>query len=214
MTDSNLQGEVPIVKIGRVHYADMAEVERGKNLELWRDVPDYGKFSPGEENVEPFMQVVKPPLSLMSGPMTLLDAGCGSGRAGLLFEGKGIQVTYLDITDAGLDPRVRRNRFIEQPLWKPFPVSRYWDYVFCCDVMEHVPIEFTMMTIGNLLSRCTRSAWFQIALVPDEFGKAIGRPVHVTVQPFIWWRDRFATLGNLVDARDFGLRALYIVERK
>lgn len=213
MLQGVLQGETPLVKVHNVHYASLADSERTKNLELWRDIPDYGEFSPGMENVEPFLQIVKPPIGELKG-LSLLDAGCGSGRAGIAFEERGLQVSWLDITDAGLDPRIKRRRFLEQPLWQPFPIGMHWDYVFCCDVMEHIPTEFTMMVIGNLLSRCSRLAWFQIALVPDEFGKAIGRPIHLTVQPFTWWRDRFATLGNLVDARDFGLRALYLVERK
>jgi hypothetical protein len=33
------------------------------------------------------------------------------------------------------------------------------------------------------------------------------------VQSFAWWRDRIATLGNLIEARDLCGTALYVVQR-
>ena len=34
------------------------------------------------------------------------------------------------------------------------------------------------------------------------FGKEIGEPLHVTVMPFTWWRDRLGEVGEVLDARD------------
>jgi CRISPR/Cas system-associated exonuclease Cas4 (RecB family) len=38
-----------------------------------------------------------------------------------------------------------------------------------------------------------------IALVPDQFGVWMGTPLHLTVQPFTWWRDSLKELGTVVD---------------
>jgi hypothetical protein len=47
----------------------------------------------------------------------------------------------------------------------------------------------------------------------DGYGKFIGKPLHLTVQAFAWWRDRIATLGNLIEARDLCGTGLYVVQR-
>jgi hypothetical protein len=64
----------------------------------------------------------------------------------------------------------------------------------------------------NILSSC-RTAWLQVALRPDEFGKMIGEPLHLTVRPYDWWLVRLASVGKVVDARDLCGDGLYVVQR-
>ncbi len=189
---------------------DVAAAERAKYAEVWSAVAEYKHFSPGLQNVKRFMDVIKPDIGT-----TLIDIGCGAGVAGLEFHEYGVQVDWLDLTDAGLEPEVDRRRFIEAPIWSPWWGAKRkqgWDYGFCCDVMEHIPPEFTMLCVSRILDAC-RTTWFQIALVPDEFGKAIGTPLHLTVQPYKWWLERLASLGKVIDARDLCGVALYVVTR-
>ena len=193
-----------------MHIADGAAQERAKYAEIW-SLPEYREaHSPGLDNVDRFMEVMDP-----KPRDRIIDIGCGSGRAGLEFQNRGLRPWWLDITDAGLDPAVDRSRFIETPMWSPWPnrIFPAWDYGFCCDVLEHIPTEYTMLTIDRILTACTTS-WLQIALRPDEFGKLIGEPLHLTVRPFDWWLIRLATLGTVVDARDLCGTALFIVRRK
>lgn len=203
-----------------LHIPDGAAQERAKYAEIWA-LEDYGRYSPGLENVDRFMTVVKPPVADSIGVRPyLLDIGCGQGVAGLEFARRGLSVWYLDITAAGLKPEVDRTRFIETPLWAqwPDPVAWFpgmpvrWDYGFCCDVMEHIPPEYTMAVIDRILSRCG-TTYFQICNLPDEFGKRIGEPLHLTVQPFKWWLIRLATLGAVIDARDLCGASLFVVKR-
>lgn len=186
---------------------NIAKAEQNKYAEIWSDVPEYKNYSPGLENVSRFMDVLKPkPWS------SLIDIGCGTGRAGLEFADKGLVVTWLDITDAGLDPLVPRERFAQCSLWD-WLSKRTYDYGFCCDVMEHIPTEYTMLVLDRIVSNC-KTSWFQIALLPDQFGKVIDQPLHLTVKPFVWWLDRLRTIGDVVDARDLCGSALYIVGRR
>ncbi len=188
---------------------NVSETEREKYTRIWRDIPEYRAHSPGLENVERFYSVLHPRRG-----SSLIDIGCGAGVAGLEFAKRGLEVSYVDITDAGLDASVDRIHFVEQSLWSHWDrrFKHGADYGFCCDVMEHIPPEFTMLVIDRIVS-CCRTSWFQIALQPDEFGKAIGQPLHLTVMPFIWWRDRLKQFGNLVEARDLCGVAMYVVKR-
>lgn len=202
--ESYLKGEVPVV---RVHRVDLAARELAKYQQVWGDIPNYGDKSPGLEGIDQFLQVVRPTLG-----SSILDIGCGSGVAGLKLEEMGFRLSYLDITDAALDPRVNRKRFIQLPLWKPLGSGLYFESGYCCDVLEHIAPEFTMLSVHNVLRACG-AVFFQIALTADEFGKAIGQPLHLTVQDFNWWRDRLGEVGKLREARDLGGKAVYLVTR-
>jgi len=93
------------------------------------------------------------------------------------------------------------------------PRDDHFDYGFCCDVMEHIPTEFTMLVLYRILSSC-KTTWFQIALVPDNCGQLIGETLHLTVRPFTWWLNRFLDLGaHVEDARDLIDSGLYIVRK-
>lgn len=188
---------------------DAARQERNKYSEIWK-FEEYKKFSPGLENVPRFMDVMKP-----ENGASLLDVGCGAGVAGLEFKRLGLDVWWLDITDAGLDPVVNRDRFIEAPLWSAWPWdsgARGWSYGFCCDVMEHIPPEYVMLVIDRILEAC-ETVWFHIALKPDQFGMMIGEPLHLTVRPYEWWLVRLATVARIMDARDLCGNGMFVVGR-
>ncbi len=196
-----------------MHIVDGAAQERAKYEEIWQ-IPAYKNYSGGLENVERFMKVMNPPPSPIRETLTLIDIGCGEGLGGLAFQRLGFQVDWMDLTRAGLHVNVPLGRFIEAPLWSDWGSQRRtlgWRYGFCCDVMEHIPTEYTMLCIDRILSYCGQ-CWFQIDLNPDQFGKMIGEPLHLTVRPYDWWLVRMATLGKVLDARDLCGQGLYVVQ--
>lgn len=196
-----------------IHVADGSAQERDKYAEIWSR-PEYREaHSPGVENVERFMSVMQPrPGS------TIVDIGCGSGKAGLEFERRGLRSWYLDITDAGLDAEVPPQRFSQAPLWSlAWPLApsagHRFDYGFCCDVLEHIPPEYSLLVCDRILENCN-IAWLQISNQPDNFGPALlGEPLHLTVRPYAWWLLRLGTIGKVVDARDLCGASLFVVTR-
>ncbi len=190
-----------------MYVADGAKQERDKYAEIWT-FPEYREYSPGGEHVPRFLDVLKP--DKMS---TVIDIGCGVGNAGLALREAGMRVTWLDITDAALDPAIARKDFIQSPLWGHWRRPHGWDYGYCCDVMEHIPTEYVMLCVERIVRAC-RVSWLLIANQPDGFGQVLGEPLHLTVKPFSWWLVRLATLGTVTDARDLcGERSLFVVER-
>lgn len=189
---------------------DLITIERQKYETLWRDVPDYRLKSPGMENLQRFIDVLRPSVG-----DTLLDIGCGEGVAGLEFMDKhSLIVNWIDITDAGLLGEVPRRSFVKASLWAPWHIffKHGFDYGFCCDVMEHIPPEYTMLVLDRILSAC-RKTWFQIAFLPDGHGEIIGQTLHLTVKPFNWWLDHLRSLGRVTEARDICGRGVFVVER-
>lgn len=200
---------------------------------VWSSLDQYGAISHGENHVPMFLE--------MTGATggTVLDAGCGSGKGALALARAGFCVALCDLTDAGLSVEARSVGPFVGPLalWQSLRPAAYlaalswlvesdqpglkpelpdptpmFDYVFCADVLEHVPTEYTMLVIHRLLEVATKAVFLQIALVPDDYGVWVGESLHQTVRDFVWWRDRIAELGTILECRDCLMHGVYLVK--
>lgn len=183
--------------------------------EVWTTSDRYADVSPGANNVGLFLDMVA---GVARAGQTVLDAGTGSGKGALALDAAGFTVTVCDLTYEGLLPEVRANRRIgstdECSIWHDLTIYGRFDWVYCCDVLEHIPPEYTMLTISRLLDVARSGVFLSIALVPDQFGVWVGEHLHQTVQPFTWWRDRLRDMGELVECRDCLLHGVYLVRAR
>jgi SAM-dependent methyltransferase len=182
----------------------LIDQERAKYEQMWA-VEEYAVNSPGEQYLPIFLDMAKP----RSGA-TVLDAGCGSGRGAIALGKAGFDVSGCDLTRVDFWPD--EIPFTEACLWHELaPKIPTVDWVYCCDVLEHIPTAFTMLVIARLLSVAREGVFFSISTVPDIHGAWIGTALHQTVQPFVWWRDAIRELGTLVEARDLLIAGCYLV---
>lgn len=159
--------------------------ERDKYIAMWnRD--EYRVVAPGEDYAQSFLKMVCPDEG-----KSVIDFGCGTGRAGLCFSKAGLKVTLLDFAPNCLDEGVVLP-FVEHDLTEPIPITA--DYGYCTDVMEHIPPEQVDLVITNIM-RASGRVFFAISLVPDNMGALIGEPLHLSVHDFGWWFDKFKSLG-------------------
>ena len=163
--------------------------ERDKYLKLWlRD--DYRAMSPGEINAQTFLAHMA-----VDGVGPVIDFGCGTGRGALALAAAGLEVVLVDFVSFCRDQEAVHLPFLEWDLTVPCPLRA--PYGYCCDVMEHIPPEHVDAVISNIMAS-TETVFFQIATVPDAFGKMIGQTLHLTVEPAEWWADTFERLGYRV----------------
>lgn len=180
----------------------MIQQETAKYEKIWA-LPEYANYSPGEELAQAFLDMAKPsPFS------KIIDIGCGSGKGALALSD--YRVTLLDLTRDGLVEEARSLPFVKRSIWESW--NGTWDYGYCTDVMEHLPPEYTMLAIKNVLQHC-RKAFFQICFLPDHFGQKIGEPLHLTVCPFEWWLAHFKEFGHVIEARDLLQNGIFFVSR-
>jgi hypothetical protein len=185
----------------------LTSIERELYEEIWEN-EGYGRFSPGEEYLSVFKSLAIP-------ESTVLDAGTGSGKGALALQNVGFIVTACDITNAGLILEARTIPFVTVSLWEDlYSVVGSHSYVYCCDVLEHVPTQLTGLVLQRLLDVAELGVFLSISLVPDNFGITVGKPLHQTVQSFVWWRDLLRELGEVTDARDLGAVGLYFVRKR
>jgi hypothetical protein len=188
----------------------------GQELALYEDIwqqPAYHKHSPGQQAIPRFLRLlgmVQPRL-----PGSLIDFGCGTGRASLVLARHGFSVVATDQTDAGLEimpvcePGVEL-RFVRHCLWMPWREPRA-DFGYCCDVMEHVPTELTGLSLARMRQACTVALYVEVSTEPDQMGVLAGQPLHKTVKPFTWWRDLCAEVGKVEYGIDLSGRAAFVV---
>ena len=189
----------------------IASQERLKYEEMWQ-FPEYRNGPQGPKYLDLFLDEFKP------GPYaSFVELGCGSGITSILLHEKhpDMPISLVDITDVGLDQGAKAFPFFRGSLWNNLSqlTGRYekFNYGYCCDVMEHIPPEFSMLVLSRILDVCHK-AFFSVSFTPDTCGQLIGKTLHVNVQDFVWWRTRFHELARIHDARDLMGVGLFFVE--
>lgn len=162
---------------------------------MW-GIDDYRAVAPGEHCVHEFLRQARPPMGA-----SVMDLGCGTGRASLLMAlppptGANLKVTMVDFAANCLDadiremlvPQAHAMSFVEADLTEELPTKA--TYGFCTDVLEHIPPQGVNRVLNNCLMAC-QHVFFQISTVDDVMGGRIGHPLHLTVRPYAWWLQKF-----------------------
>lgn len=177
--------------------SEIRDKEKALYDKVWQ-TPGYGRYSPGETYVEKFRSWAFP--DGVPDGATLIDFGCGSGRASRHLSRAGFNVALMDFAlPHCLDEQVQNYfnvvpaQMFQDSLYDSTFFESNWgqgvfDYGFCCDVMEHIPYEKVDQVLENIAKCVTKLTFFSISCVPDAFGKKVGEPLHKTVQPFSWWK--------------------------
>lgn len=183
--DSFTRGYAPEVKQGQ------GNPEALKYGRLWQ-MPQYRAVAPGESLASVFLQVAQPRRG-----SDVIDFGCGTGRGALVLAlVGGCRVTMVDFVRNSLDPEMQEAlttqshvlRFVKHDLEKPLPFAA--EYGFCTDVMEHIPPDKVDIVLDNIL-HAAQHCFFSIATQEDNCGQLIGEDLHLTVEPFEWWEQKF-----------------------
>lgn len=153
--------------------------EYSKYRKMWT-FPEYHQYSPGEAAVPIFLE--RTGWSLGD---TVLDMGCGTGRAGAALKAAGLNVYLVDLCPEAVE--VTNLTFLQMCLWN-IPAWVKADWIFCVDVLEHIPFKFMSDTIFQLARATRYGGYIQIACFEDSCGNLIGEKLHLTVKDPSWWR--------------------------
>lgn len=185
--------------------------EREKYEAIWQH-PQYRSISPAETVLEAFLTVLPPnrksghiPATrrffrelqgmtphypLPSQEVTVLDFGCGTGRAAARIAREGFKVVGVDIAYNALDEAVAGSF--------PFLVSAiedvpenvlFADYSLCVDVLEHLPRDRLDKAIERIADCTYRLAFIRVANFEENHGgPMIGEPLHLSLMDANGWQ--------------------------
>ena len=130
---------------------------------------------------------------------SITDFGCGRGETYFYFREKGLDVQFVDITDQGLLESVRNAlvlgydlTFHEQSLWNMDARVVPTNWIFCVDVLEHIPTEKVDCVLEKMSNRTLLGGMFSICLKKDNCGAYIKEKLHLTVKSGAWWLERLS----------------------
>lgn len=169
--------------------------ERLKYELIWRQ-EGYGRRSPGLQAAPAAL-----PWAEELGAESLMDWGCGDGQAMAWFEEEGLSVTGFDLVDIH---RESAGPFVRGTLWDPPPELPTADFAFSADVLEHLPTEHVEASLAVIRRHTRLGGFLQVCTVPDNWGRAIGETLHLTVRRAGWWLraiDRHFEIADVVTTK-------------
>lgn len=118
---------------------------------------------------------------------TMLDFGCGRGEAykspHKLYKQLGLPRHAVTLYDPAFMPTAA------------LPKGQF-DLVVCSDVLEHIPEHEVDEFIARLFSYAKKAVWASVCCRPAKKFFPDGRNLHVTVQPFDWWGEKFSACAG------------------
>jgi len=179
-----------------------AEREQQKYRRMWAH-DQYHFASPGERAVPTFLNACHPPAG-----DSLVDIGAGTGRAGQKMEEAGLRVTLLDCCPEANETPLP---CLEVILWDLPPTLPRFDWIYCVDVMEHIPPEYIDQTLDHMVKLTGKGGYLQVCCVPDNCGKLIRETLHLTIQPAEWWAQHVAARWPILSHSADGTYATFIL---
>lgn len=173
--------------------------EKEKYEKLWALAP-YRDLSPGLLALPDFLSYFDP-----KPEESLIDFGCGAGLTALPLLERGLRVSLVDIAENSLAETIR-TLLLLRPEALTFHVAPFWelsdtlesaDWIYCVDVLEHLPESYVDESLQAMASRMKKGGLLQMTLKSDEMGKMIGETLHLTVKPLSWWEEKISKFWKI-----------------
>jgi len=158
-------------------------------LSLYSDQGIYGSIDYGSPAVNKglvFAVLFSQQIESAKNKPKILCLGSGNAYEAIIFLKQGFDCYIAEIYHPKLDIlKGRQIKAFGQNL--PFR-DKFFDAVFSCETMEHIPEQFADMVLSEA-KRVSKEVYFSIATVDDPY------ETHICIHNAQWWMDKFEQLG-------------------
>ena len=163
----------------------------------------YRLLSPGCKAASLFLETFKKEIKPGD---SLTDLGCGTGRAALSFFEIDLKVHLVDIADNCLEEKIAtlmllspdRLSFTQASLWELPDSVQQSDWIYCVDVLEHLPREKVETALKLLASKTKKGGLIQVFHEEESFGTFIDETLHLTIETQQWWTEKISSCWELL----------------
>lgn len=100
--------------------------------------------------------------------------------------------------------------FLPACLWAlPFSLQKA-DWIYCCDVLEHIPPDRFEQTLKEMADHMLSGGFLSVCLKEDLMGESVGEPLHLTVKPGKWWLDLLSKYFEIKEQEEIA-EGLYLI---
>ena len=175
--------------------------EKRKYEKVWGN-EQYRVTSPGNSSVADFLSFIK---SRKLPSDSLIDFGCGTAIAAIPFLEAGFKVSLVDIAENCLNDNIRALTFLSPelitfflaPLWELPSSLEKSDWIYCIDVLEHLPPERVDKSLREMAKKTKKGGALQVFLLDEEMGRKIGEKLHLTIRPLDWWLEKISCYWHI-----------------
>jgi SAM-dependent methyltransferase len=125
-------------------------------------------------------------------PKTVLDVGCGTGKALDYFLSRGVDCVGVEGSTMAVKHAAHPERIVVRNLNKPYFTNRYFDLVWCFEVAEHIHPDFT----DAFLDTCCSHARNLLLSAAHPGQGGVG---HFNEQPVTYWIAKLADKGFIYE---------------
>jgi len=126
------------------------------------------------------------------GVRTACDLGCGLGCDVAMMQAAGLDVFGLDGSEALREHLLYDGPYLVADLREPLELFSPVDLIWCREVAEHLPRQFSERLVANIVANC-RVCYFTAA-PPGQVGSG-----HINCRPRQFWVELFDLYGFTVD---------------
>jgi SAM-dependent methyltransferase len=126
-------------------------------------------------------------------PKSVLDVGCGTGRALSEIKRRGITVFGVEASSAAIRASGCPDLIVRHDLRRPLDLGRRFDLVWCFEVAEHIHSNYVDTFVDTLVRHSDAIAFS--AAPPGQGGEG-----HFNEQPASYWIAKFIARGFRLSA--------------
>lgn len=166
----------------------------------------YRVTSPAERLVPDIIALLRPEGDREPG--SLLDWGCGSGRATRLLQEAGFNAVGIDVAHNCLDERVAGCFPLIVASFAQLQDTQLIeaDFSICVDVLEHINEDEVYPAVMTIEAKTRKQAFIRVANFKESHGEMLGtEQLHRIFRDAAWWENE---LGN----HFYKVTRLYLME--